>query len=366
MTTQEVKRKLVAILIADVKGYSRLMGEDEGWTVQTLNAYRQILTAHIQEHKGRLVEAVGDNLLAEFASAVDAVQCAVEIQRELRIRNAQLPQNRRMEFRIGVNLGDVNEEGDKVFGDGVNVTAKLESVSAAGGVCISGTAYDYVKNRLGLRYEYLGEQSVKNVEKPVRVYRVLIEPRGWASKVRIWKGSAVRQWERLNPVVKVIIALVALANAVWQVYPLIFGSPLQIFPKGKFISSSSDKVSRTEMTAPVEVASKEKMAFPLPDEPSIAVLPFVNMSGDPKQEFLCDGMSEAIITALSRVPRLVCDCPKFDLHFQGKAGEGQAGKRRVRCPLCAGGEPAEVWRPCSNHSPVDRRSHRESPLGREL
>jgi adenylate cyclase len=194
----------------------------------------------------------------------------------------------------------------------------LESLSAAGGVCISGAAYDYVKNRLGLRYEYLGEQSVKNIEKPVRVYRVLIDAKGWVSKLSIWKGGAVRQWERLNPVVKVIIALVAVGNAAWQIYPLFFGSPLPIFSKGKFVSSSSDKVSKAEKPSPEQAASRDKMAFPLPDIPSIAVLPFANMSGDPKQEFLCDGITEEIITALSKVPELFVISRQSTFTYKGK------------------------------------------------
>jgi class 3 adenylate cyclase len=144
MTTQEVKRKLTAILSADVKGYSRLMGEDEVETIHTLNTYKEVMAGLIRDHHGRVVDAPGDNLLAEFVSVVDAVQCGVEIQRELKVRNAELPENRRMEFRIGVNLGDVVEEGEKIFGDGVNIAARLESLSEAGGVCISGSAYDFV------------------------------------------------------------------------------------------------------------------------------------------------------------------------------------------------------------------------------
>jgi adenylate cyclase len=144
MTTQEVKRKLAAILSADVKGYSRLMGEDEKGTVRTLNAYKELMAGLIQHHHGRMVDAPGDNLLAEFASVVDAVECGVEIQKELKTRNSELPENRRMEFRIGINLGDVIEEGDKIYGDGVNIAARLESLSEAGGICISGTAYDHV------------------------------------------------------------------------------------------------------------------------------------------------------------------------------------------------------------------------------
>jgi len=175
MTTQEVKRKLTAILSADVKGYSRLMGEDEVGTIRTLNAYKEVMADLIQHHNGRVVDAIGDNLLAEFASVVDTVQCAVEIQKELKTRNADLPENRRMEFRIGVNLGDVVEEKDRIFGDGVNIAARMESLAEGGGICISGTAYDQVEGKLRLTYEHLGEQTVKNIAKPVRVYRVLME-----------------------------------------------------------------------------------------------------------------------------------------------------------------------------------------------
>ncbi len=174
MTTQEVKRKLAAILSADVKGYSRLMGEDEKGTVQTLNAYKAVMASLVQQHHGRVVDTPGDNVLAEFGSVVNAVECAVEIQKELKTRNADLPENRRMEFRIGVNLGDVIEDGEQIMGDGVNIAARLESLSEAGGICISGTAYDQVEGKLGLTCEYLGEQGVKNIARPVRVYRVLI------------------------------------------------------------------------------------------------------------------------------------------------------------------------------------------------
>jgi adenylate cyclase len=251
MTTQEVKRKLTAILSADVKGYSRLMGEDEVGTIRTLNIYKEVMTNLIQQHHGRVVDSPGDNLLAEFASVVDAVQCAAEIQKELKVRNYELPEKRRMEFRIGVNLGDVIEEENKIYGDGVNIAARLESLSEAGGVCISGTAYDHVENKLFLGYEYLGEQSVKNIARPVRVYRVLMEP-----------GAVARRFS--------------------------------------------------------EVASKEKMVFPLPDKPSIAVLPFVNMSDDPKQEFFSDGMTEEIITALSKNPYLFVIARQSTFAYKGK------------------------------------------------
>jgi len=251
MTTQEVKRKLTAILSADVKGYSRLMGEDEERTVRTLKGYKGVMGSLIQQHRGRVVDAIGDNLLAEFASVVDAVQCSVEIQQVLRAKNALLPDNRRMEFRIGINLGDVIEEGKQIYGDGVNIAARVEGLAEAGGICISGSAYEQIENKLPLRYDYLGEHEVKNIAKPVRVYRAQIE---------------------------------------------------------------SDAVARK----PLEVASKEKMAFPLPDNPSIAVLPFVNMSEDPKQEFFSDGMTEEIITALSKSPYLFVIARQSTFAYKGK------------------------------------------------
>src|SRR5512139_2527672 len=160
MTTQEVKRKLAAILSADVKGYSRLMGADEEGTLRTLTTYREVMASLIQQHRGRVVNAPGDALLAEFESVVDAVKSAVEIQRELANRNADLPTDRRMEYRIGINLGDVMVDGESIYGDGVNIAARLESLAEAGGICISGTAFDHVRNKLNLGYEYLGEQAV--------------------------------------------------------------------------------------------------------------------------------------------------------------------------------------------------------------
>ncbi len=174
-TPASVKRKLTAILAADVKGYSRLMGEDEVATLHTLTAYRHVTDALIQQHQGRVVGSAGDSVLAEFASVVDAVQCAVEIQHALKARNAELPEHRRMEFRIGINLGDVMVEGEQIYGDGVNIAARLESLAEAGGICISSIVYDQVKNKVALAYEDLGEQTVKNIAEPVRVWRV-IEP----------------------------------------------------------------------------------------------------------------------------------------------------------------------------------------------
>jgi adenylate cyclase len=289
MTTQEVKRKLAAILSADVKGYSRLMGEDEIGTIRTLNAYKEVMTSLIQQHHGKVVDAPGDNLLAEFASVVDTVQCAVEIQKELKTRNAELPENRRMEFRIGVNLGDVIEDGEQILGDGVNIAARLESLSDPGGICISGTAFDQVKNKLPLGYAYLGEQTVKNIADPIRAYRVLMEPEAIGRVIGIKRP---RPWQRATIGLVVAVIVVVAAVAIWRLY------------------------FRT--TPPLDIASEKRMAFPLPDKPSIAVLPFVNMTGDPSQEFFCDGLSEEIITALCKTPKLFVIARTSSFSYKGK------------------------------------------------
>ena len=292
MTTEEVKRKLAAILSADGKGYSRLMGEDEKGTVRTLNAYKEAMAGLIQHHHGRVVDAPGDNVLAEFASVVDAVECAVEIQKKLKTRNVELPENRKMEFRIGVNLGDVIEDGEKILGDGVNIAARLESLSEAGGICISGTAFDQVRNKLELGYDYLGEQSVKNIALPVRVYKVLMEPEA-AGKVVGEKKVKPRQWQRATIGLVVAVILVVAAVAIWQLY-------------------------LRPTRPPVEVASKQKMAFPLPDKPSIAVLPFAYTSGDPKHEYLSDGITDEVITALSKSSQLFVIGRNSTFTYKGK------------------------------------------------
>jgi len=161
MTEERVKRKLSAILSADAVSYSRLMGEDEVSTVRTLETYRKVMTDLIEQFRGRVVDSPGDNLLSEFSSVVNAVQCAVEIQEDLRIRNAELPENRKMQFRIGINLGDVIAEGDRIYGDGVNVAARIESLTEPGGICLSRSAFDQVKRKIDIKYDYLGEHEVK-------------------------------------------------------------------------------------------------------------------------------------------------------------------------------------------------------------
>jgi len=285
MTEKDIIRKLTAIFSADVEGYSRLMGDDEAATVHTLTDYREIMAKFIQQHKGRVVDSPGDNLLAEFVSVVDAVQCAVEVQQLLKAKNAELPEDRRMQFRIGINLGDVIEEGERIYGDGVNIAARVEGLAEGGGICISGSAYEQIENKLALGYEDLGEHTVKNIAKPIRVYRVPMEPR-----VRKEKRAGLRRWQRAA--LAAVVILIIGAVAIWNFY---FRLP------------------------PIEPASIEKMAFPLPDKPSIAVLPFVNVGADQDQDFLADGITENIITALSKTPKMFVIDSNSIFTYKGKS-----------------------------------------------
>jgi adenylate cyclase len=290
VTTQEVKRKLTAILSADVKGYSRLMGEDEKGTVRTLNAYKEVMAGLIQHHHGRVVNAPGDNVLAEFGSVVDAVECAVETQKELKTRNVELPENRKMEFRIGVNLGDVIEDGEQILGDGVNIAARVQGLADGGGICISGTAFDQVKHKLSVGYQYLGKQTVKNITESVRTYKVLMESEA-AGKV-IGEGEPKPTKWGWKAVAAVAVMVLVAVGLIWSFY------------------------LRGPQT---ERAKVDKMAFPLPDKPSIAVLPFTNMSGDPKEEYFCDGITDQIITSLSIIPRLFVIARNSTFVYKGKA-----------------------------------------------
>ncbi len=224
MPTVGMERKLAAIFSTDVAGYSRLMGDDEEATIRTLTAYRSVISSLIQHYRGRVVDSPGDNLLAEFASVVDAVRCAVEIQHVLKEKNTKLPDHRQMRFRIGINLGDVIVEGERLYGDGVNIAARLESLAIPGGICISGTAYDHVENKLALHYEYTGEQTVKNIAKPVRVYRVLSDESSGqqvtspASSVPGSTFQIPRNWKRLRPAPWIIIGLLLVAGVMVAVH----------------------------------------------------------------------------------------------------------------------------------------------------
>ncbi len=261
MATEGFKRKLTTILSADAVGYSRLMGEDESATMRTLETYKRVISDLTQQHRGRVAGTPGDFILAEFASVVDAVQCAVAMQKEIQARNQELPETRRMQFRIGINLGDVIEAEDSIYGDGVNIAARLESLAEPGGICISKTAFDHIETKLPLGYEFLGGQTVKNIARPVPAYRVLMD-----SRVTLKTQAQVKPkeevWRRGRFIALVSVLLLAAgATVVWR-----FAFPLA-GPK-------------------VEKASRQQMAFPLPDKPSIAVMPFLNMSGEQKSGFL--------------------------------------------------------------------------------
>src|SRR5438874_1519233 len=248
-----IGRRLAAIIAADVAGYSRLMGLDEVGTARTLREHRAVTDALVAKHGGRLVKSTGDGVLLEFPSVVDAVECTVAVQAVMEQRNEGLPPDRRMLFRIGINLGDILIEGEDILGDGVNVAARLEGIAEPGGICISSSAYDQVRGKVAVEFFDLGEQRLKNIERSVRAY---------ATK-----------------------------------------------PKGHAI------------TAPRALPSQPgyQRALPLPDKPSIAVLPFQNMSVDPEQEYFAEGVVEDIITALSRFKSLFVIARNSTFTYKGKA-----------------------------------------------
>jgi adenylate cyclase len=288
MSNNDIKRKLTAILSADVEGYSLLMGDDEESTIRTLDRYRQTMKMLIEQHHGRVVDATGDNLLAEYASVVDAVNCAATIQQKLAELNAGLPEKRKMQFRIGVNLGDVVEEGDRIYGDGVNIAARIEGLAVGGGICISGTAYDQVKSKLVFGYEYTGEHTVKNIKEPVRVYRVLMEPEA-AGKLIGETKSMLRRWSLASAVIVLVIG----ATAIWVYY-------MRLTPNSE------------------ETISPSKSALLLVGRASIAVLPFSNLSGEPEQEYFSDGITNDLITTLSKFPELLVIASNTIFTYKGK------------------------------------------------
>ena len=255
-----VQRKLAAIFAADVAGYSRLMGQDETGTLRTLEAHREVMDGLIAEHGGRIANTAGDSVLAEFPSAVDAVTCAVAVQEGLAEANESLPEDRRLQFRIGIHVGDVMVRGGDLFGDGVNIAARLQALAEPGGAVISGAAHDYVRKALPLTYADLGPQPVKNIDEPVRAYRVITGSRA---------------------------------------------SPNQDHSLAKQVS------------------------LPLPDKPSIAVLPFTNMGGDPEQEVFGDGLVEDIITSLSKVSNLFVTARNSTFVFKGRAIDVREAARQL-------------------------------------
>ncbi|MBW2291724.1 MAG: tetratricopeptide repeat protein [Deltaproteobacteria bacterium] len=280
MSPNDPERKLAAILSADVAGYSRLMADDESATIRTLTDYREQVEVLVRQHRGRVVDFTGDNFLAEFPTALDAVRSAVEIQGVLNVRNARLAPDRRMEFRVGVHLGDVSVEGERIYGDGVNIAARLEGLAEPGGICISAEIHGQVRQKLDLGYEDLGEQEVKNISSPVRVYRVGLGEAAYGPGHR--PASTSKGARVLGKAIVVIATALLLVGAVsWATWPLALGLVLDL----------------TGVSGP--------SANPLlPDKPSIVVLPFANMSGDPAQEYFSDGITEELTNDLARIPEL--------------------------------------------------------------
>ena len=304
-----VERKLTAILCADVYGYSRLMGGDEEATLATLTAHRKIIDSLIEQHHGRFVNSAGDSILAEFASVVEAVNSAVDIQTALKAENAKLPPERRMEFRIGVNLGDVMVERDQIYGDGINVAARLESLADPGGVCISGKVHEEIRNKLPLGCEDLGEQTVKNIAHPVHAWRVLLNGTAphWETRripSRYWRGG--------------VLSLTGLAIIVGTIV---------------LVQHVSLKPPRTHASIPppssAAIAPVQSPALSFPDKPSIAVLPFANVSGDPAQEYFSDGVTDQIITDLSKLPGLFVIDRNSAFTYKGKAVKVQEVSREL-------------------------------------
>ncbi|MCH6589703.1 MAG: tetratricopeptide repeat protein [Proteobacteria bacterium] len=289
MAEENVTRKLTAILYADVAGYSRLTGEDEVSTHKQLSAGLDLISQRVEGSGGRVVHYAGDAVLADFGSVVAAVDCAVRIQRQLAENNAELPDDKRLQFRIGVNLGEVIVDRDDIYGDGVNVAARLESLADVGGVCVSASVFDQVKGKLDVGFQDMGAQEVKNIAEPVRAYRVALD----GAIKNLAADAKNKGWQRRQrAAVAAGLGLVAIAGFAtwWQFVPM-----------------------------DVEPASVERMALPLPDKPSIAVLPFVNMSGDPEQEYFADGMTEDLITDLSKISGLFVIARSSTFTYKGRS-----------------------------------------------
>ena len=291
MVEERVQRRLTAILAADVVGYSRLMGEDEAGTLSRLKAHREnLVEPEVAAHRGRIVKLMGDGVLIEFASVVDAVACAVAIQRGMAIRTKGEPEEKHFAFRIGVNLGDVIIDGEDIYGNGVNVAARLETLAEPGGICISDRVLDQVEKNVKVGFAYLGAQSVKNIEKPVNAYKVLLDSKD-AGKIIGAPTTKIT-----SPLTKMVAALL-----------------LSIFVVGGGVIWF--QLSKPEF----EPALVERMTYPLPDKPSIAVLPFTNMSDDASQEYFADGMTEDLITDLSKISGLFVIARNSTFIYKGKS-----------------------------------------------
>ena len=294
--SQEVNRKLICILSTDVVGYSRLMEDNEASTVRYLEENKKLISKLIEEHNGRVIDSPGDNLLAEFSSAVKAVDCAVKIQKELKIKNSELVENRRMQFRIGINLGDVIEEDGRLYGSGVNIAARLENLAQPDDIFISRNVYDQVKTKLDLGYEYLGEYEVKNISEPVRVYRVQT---GIVTSVKVVgeKKDSGKTFSREAFSAVIILIIIAAGITGWMIYS-------QQFQK---ILTDTDNPGHTPIASNLEKTPK-----------TIAVLPFENLSPDKDQEYFADGIAEELLNSLTRISELEVRGRTSSFYFKGK------------------------------------------------
>jgi class 3 adenylate cyclase len=291
MAEERVQRRLAAILAADVAGYSRLMGADEEGTLERLKAHRrELIDPKIAEHHGRIVKTTGDGMLVAYASVVDAVRCAVEVQQRMTERNADVPGDHRIEFRVGINLGDIIIDGDDIHGDGVNIAARLQAMAEPGAVCLSAGAWEHARGKVSFGADDLGQRQLKNIERPVRVFRIA-------------NGAS---------------------------------------------------------------ATETKKPLPLPDKPSIAVLPFQNMSADPEQQYFSDGITEDIITELSRFHSLFVIARNSSFSFRGKSLKIQEIAQELGAGYVVEGQCSTGRRSGSYHRTAYRRQHRQPPVGRAL
>ena len=275
MVENNIQRKLKVIFSADVKGYSKLMGDDDEHTVSTITTYREIISALIEKGHGRVIDAPGDNILAEFDSSLDAVQSAIAIQNVLKVENEKLPDNRRMEFRIGINLGDIIHKDDRIYGDGVNIAARIEGLADPGGICISRGVYEQVDGKLEIGFVDRGQHSVKNIKKPVNIFKVLLNPKDTSKFVGVSKKKALTRRSLMMALTALIVIIGG--TSVWY-YHL-----------------------RTDF----EPASVNNMAYPLSDKPSIAVLSFYNTTDDSELDYFTNGFTDTLVTALSKMPGII-------------------------------------------------------------
>ena len=325
MAADSVERKLTTILSADVAGYSRLMEADEEGTLAALHACRDAFDAEIGKVRGRIFGTSGDSVVAEFPSAVDAVRCALVVQKALAERNAGIAEDRRIDFRIGINVGDVMIDGEDLMGDGVNVAARLQEIAEPGGICLSGTVYDHIQGKLDIGLEDLGEQSVKNIEKPIRVFQVPRPSRaGEAARAPSAPAPAAPAgpWLRFAKAAASVLVIGAVG---WAVAAII-GATTWFDTQGDQAQAPKPE---DRIAVDIAVGSGDEPALALPDKPSIAVLPFDNLSGDASQDYFADGMTEELITALSRFPHMFVIARNSVFTYKGKAVKVQQVSREL-------------------------------------